>query len=456
MINISNIQNNNQEEEPVAGVAEFQENIMNEIDDIQGNKKISANGNIVIHTMPKKFHSADSKRGSSKKTGLVIIIGGAALLLAIFGGMYYYLFMNDAGGPDAASRQEDSSSQKEPTAADQKNLQDQGSADQDLSNGAAGSGAQDESIAVKPAKEMYLYIKAELDQTKDFYDYAQVIEKYGSRKRLAALNSQKSEYSGLTAAERSELFISLAKQAPDTNDIEDIAENMSGNTAILSVKVKNISEKAIIKMASEDGEWKLESENWPKAEKQEVLTFKSGMDSDQDGLTDKEEELLGCDPNMADSDGDSYGDLSELMNLYNPAGAGNVLDNENIRQYFNGTFGYSAFYPGGWPQSSVGGDESIIFKSSDNHFIQIMSQPNAEKIQIEDWYNKQFDTDFVQKEKKVIAENWRGIKSEDGLIVYLADNSLNYIFIITYNPGLDDTLEYVNIFEIAIKSFEVK
>jgi hypothetical protein len=46
------------------------------------------------------------------------------------------------------------------------------------------------------------------------------------------------------------------------------------------------------------------------------------LDSDQDGLTDQEEQTLGTDPHRADTDGDGYSDGSEIKSGYNPLKAG--------------------------------------------------------------------------------------------------------------------------------------
>lgn len=51
----------------------------------------------------------------------------------------------------------------------------------------------------------------------------------------------------------------------------------------------------------------------------------SGQDSDTDGLSDMVEDSLGTDKNSKDSDGDSFKDKSELLNGYNPKGAGKIL-----------------------------------------------------------------------------------------------------------------------------------
>jgi hypothetical protein len=188
---------------------------------------------------------------------------------------------------------------------------------------------------------------------------------------------------------------------------------------------------------------------------QEISGFSLGVDSDNDGLTDKEEEIFGSQIDNKDSDGDGYNDLTEVINLYNPTGAGKLKDNANISQYTNSTYNYNLIYPAGWSISNVGGDDSVMFRSDDNHFIQVIVQSNVNKETIEDWYKSQFDVISIEGSRRIISENWRGIKSEDGLIIYLSDTGNNYIYTITYNLGNNNVLEYKNIFEMIISSFEV-
>ncbi|MBI3627080.1 hypothetical protein HY224_03470, partial [Candidatus Uhrbacteria bacterium] len=52
-----------------------------------------------------------------------------------------------------------------------------------------------------------------------------------------------------------------------------------------------------------------------------LVINQSTQDSDQDKLTDVEEELFGTDPKKPDSDGDNHTDGSELVNLFDPAKA---------------------------------------------------------------------------------------------------------------------------------------
>lgn len=48
------------------------------------------------------------------------------------------------------------------------------------------------------------------------------------------------------------------------------------------------------------------------------------IDSDSDGLTDKEEAIYGTDPKKADTDGDGYSDGDEVKNGFNPLGEGKL------------------------------------------------------------------------------------------------------------------------------------
>jgi len=179
-------------------------------------------------------------------------------------------------------------------------------------------------------------------------------------------------------------------------------------------------------------------------------------DSDSDGLTDKEEGLLGTNSLIPDSDGDGYIDGAELLNLYDPASKGKLTDNPAIASYENKTFSYDALYPKSWQESTNGGDDSVMFKSADNQFIQIVVQPNAAKQTLDQWYMEQLAVSAVNETDRVSGDSWQGLKSQDGLNLYLMDSKKSYIFSLTYNPGESSLLEYVNIYQLLIKFFTLK
>ena len=184
--------------------------------------------------------------------------------------------------------------------------------------------------------------------------------------------------------------------------------------------------------------------------------WRLGADGDNDGLTDLEEIIFGASSTTPDTDGDSYLDGAELINLYNPAGTGKLTANSHISLYDNKTFAYDLLYPWVWQISVNGGDDSLLFKASDNQFVQVIVQPNANKETLEEWYLEQLAMATVNETDRVSGSNWQGLKSPDGLNIYLTDKKQNYIFSLTYNPGGGNILEYFNIFQAMVKSFNLK
>ncbi|MBI4812235.1 hypothetical protein HY798_02155 [Candidatus Falkowbacteria bacterium] len=184
--------------------------------------------------------------------------------------------------------------------------------------------------------------------------------------------------------------------------------------------------------------------------------YAPGRDIDSDNLTDKEEELLGTAVNNPDSDGDGYSDFTEISNLYNPStyASARLIGNPRVKKYANTAFGYSLLYPAAWTISSLGGNDSIMFKSADDQFIQVIAQPNPDRQTIENWYFEQFKVS-ADESKRLTGNGWQGIKNNNGLIVYLTDKKNNYIFTITYNPVSATALDYGSILTMMIKSFAI-
>jgi hypothetical protein len=187
-----------------------------------------------------------------------------------------------------------------------------------------------------------------------------------------------------------------------------------------------------------------------------VSNILSVPDQDNDSLSDQEEGLLGTDYANRDSDGDGYNDYVELLNLYNPSGSGNLSGSSNIKIFRNPGFNYSMHYPSLWTASSVGGDDSVVFNSSDNHFIQVVAQANSGVESIESWYRKQFTDEELNQAEKVSFDGWDGLKNPETGAYYLTDKSRrNYIYSITYTPATDNQLLYQKIFEMMIRSFTI-
>lgn len=185
-----------------------------------------------------------------------------------------------------------------------------------------------------------------------------------------------------------------------------------------------------------------------------IVKMKEALDSDNDGLTDIEESILGSNVNNSDSDGDSYSDLSELLGLYNPAGNGGIMTNSAIEKYENGGLGYYIYHPKSWTVNSVGDDSSIIIKAGNNQFIQIIVQPNKDNKTIGEWYQENIASGKINSNQRIYKQGWSGVKNQDGMIVYLLGKD-NNIFTLSYNLGVNNIVYYKNIFNMMINSLEM-
>ena len=178
----------------------------------------------------------------------------------------------------------------------------------------------------------------------------------------------------------------------------------------------------------------------------EIIAVK---DTDGDSLTDAEEHLLNTNINLEDSDSDTYTDASEVVSLYNPAGSNSLVDNPAISQYSNPLLAYSILYPKSWTQRVNNGGESVMFMNDNEGFFQISTEPNEESLNIEQWYRQEFaleDGDEIE----YFSENEEKIVSNDGLVVYFADQNNIYVFSYTV---MSASPSYPNIFKAFVNSF---
>ena len=98
------------------------------------------------------------------------------------------------------------------------------------------------------------------------------------------------------------------------------------------------------------------------------------QDDDFDLLTNVEEDLWQSDPNNSDTDGDSYSDSEEILNLYNPnqAGSAKLFETDLIKKYIDNIYSYSIYYPSSWQENKI--DDQTMFISETGEFVQIIIQ----------------------------------------------------------------------------------
>lgn len=185
---------------------------------------------------------------------------------------------------------------------------------------------------------------------------------------------------------------------------------------------------------------------------EETVNASGFKDSDNDGLNDEEEAILGSTPTSADSDSDNYPDSAELLSGYNPIGGGKISNNANLLKYSNAAFQYETLYPKDWPVKDLNDGATTIFSAPDGSLVQISVQDNSEKASILSWYEESFPNITVTYDKVRSTYSWEGIMGETGLNFYLVGKDRSNIFVVSYIPAVESKIAYPNIFQLMINS----
>ncbi|MFA6171032.1 MAG: hypothetical protein WC715_01020 [Patescibacteria group bacterium] len=420
--------------------------------------------NLSVHVMPKRFLDAASHAKNSKNAGLIILASGIFLLIALGAGGYYYFYIMKPGSP-VEPRPEPVVTEENPAA--------------EATTGAAEQ--EEEAAQIKDAKNTYAAFRNKITSLGSAADYDALVKSQAEGQFLADWSGVKDKALALSQSDQDSFIEYIKTCQPKISEIENLLGGVRDANGKITLTVTSSSFAVSADLMKANGEWKIVSEQGykcldesgvPAALAEWIDKKASGVlpesgeqlvpakDSDADGLTDTEETLIGTDSEKGDSDADDYSDLSELKNLYNPAGTGKLADNPNIKAYANQNFSYNLYYPAKWNIEKVTGGDTIIFRSPDNQFLQVLVQPNANKEEIEAWYNSQFEnattTPAVMEKADADGKTlWRAVKSPDNLTLYLTNLAKEYIYVLSYSPGEGKILEYPNIYQTMIDSFQI-
>lgn len=194
----------------------------------------------------------------------------------------------------------------------------------------------------------------------------------------------------------------------------------------------------------------------PSKIRQTALSMVGSLDTDKDGLTDVEENLIGTNAGLSDTDGDGYPDGGELKNLYSPIDATAVMLSEKdfVKLYTNEQWGYSLLYPSTWLLNAV--DEAgrdVMITSARNEFVNVLMSEKAPEQSLEDWYlEKAPDVNKSDLKSYTTTEKLTVIESPDAFTVYLAKEDT--VYIINYNIGLKETADFPALFGMIVNSFQ--
>lgn len=180
------------------------------------------------------------------------------------------------------------------------------------------------------------------------------------------------------------------------------------------------------------------------------------LDSDQDGLNDEEEVAFGSNSNLADTNNNTYSDLTEILNNYNPIGSGRLASDSALISFVSQVLGYSVLIPKEWPAKSLNNDNTILFNAPDDSLIQISLQDNTDQQSILGWYGEFFPADSVTYDRLKSQETWDGIWDAEGVNFYLTDKKRQSIYIVSYIPAVDGRVVYPNVFKMLIDSLVLK
>ncbi len=386
------------------------------------NKKIEKE--VAIHTLPKKFYF--KKIGTKKsKMGLFLVLGGILLVLAVLGGSYFYLFYFQNKTSDNKLEEEIVSDSPE-----EKELKFELFA-KGLVNG-----------LIPRGEEIAIGVKLTGDGEDSLKSVDFVIP------------------DDFISANREPFSIKVTVSEDYNSDVYDVSAYGSLNSGGDDLRVKKefaMSPQKEVEDEDDEIVTDEEIEEEPEiSEKEEENVNKSDflIDEDNDGLLRIEEVLFGTSDSNDDTDGDTYEDGKEILNLYDPNGPGKLEENINIVELSNKMFSYKVLSVKDWPQKSIGGDDSWIIKQSDEHFMQIAVQQNLDNQTIENWYLEQFEDEVVEEVRKIKSITWSGIVARSGTSIYITDNEKKNIFVISYNFKEGEAI-YNSVFGMMVESFEI-
>ncbi len=204
----------------------------------------------------------------------------------------------------------------------------------------------------------------------------------------------------------------------------------------------------------------------PQEEPVFAVEYTDSRDTDLDGLTDVEETLYNTFPVRPDSDGDGHTDSVEVLNFYNPSGLApaSLIDSGVIKSFENEVFNYILFYPSSWrvDDSDVTKRRIRFLSQIPQEEIWLIVEENPEKLSIVDWYiAKDASVDINKIESFTLKSGLRGVRSENGLEVYLIDpikesitatEETTYVYGVKYVPGAQVELNFRTTFEMMFKS----
>ncbi len=176
------------------------------------------------------------------------------------------------------------------------------------------------------------------------------------------------------------------------------------------------------------------------------------IDTDQDGLTDLEEQTYQTDKQIVDSDKDGYSDGDEIKNLYDPLASGQkLIDSGLVIRYTNDLYAYEIFSPKAWLVKAI--DDSrqkieFIPDTSTSELVRIEVTENVGQKSLVDWQKTLYGIQVMENFK---IGNQAALRSTDKKQVLIV--TTGYVYTIIYDTS-NDSHNFATTFEMMLKSFK--
>lgn len=408
-----------------------------------------------IYTMPKAFRFG-SKNSSGNKVGLLVMMAGLILFVALV----YIGYLVLSKKPIFSFR---------PSTTDNNNLVQVATSGQPTVVVTTTEPSSEVVVDLSDPEQAYLQLRLKLDQASTLEEYLNICVDGASQDKAYQLAEQTVRLEALSDSQKSSTLSISKSMLISLSSADQITKEINGDQAVLTITKADTGRTATVTMLRENSRWKFDDEQWQDVDNSSsstttddfitassssstidlVIDFSLDSDTDQDGLTDKEEVIIGTKIDQADSDSDGYGDLAELRAGYNPAGSGKVTSNSGLKLVQQGR--WSTLVPAVW-NSQLGRDESAIFRPSDGQFIQIIILNKESGQDLASWYEEIFAGQAADVTSA--GQNQLAV-SLDGLTYYVSRPELNYLVSLTYNPEATKLLSYSNIFRLVADSLVI-
>jgi hypothetical protein len=177
-----------------------------------------------------------------------------------------------------------------------------------------------------------------------------------------------------------------------------------------------------------------------------------GTDTDSDGLTDAEEELVyRTDPRKPDTDADGFLDGNEVFHRYNPGGTapGTLLESGLVVEVAGVDGGFDYLHPAQWEAEQM--DDGWILDSGTGEGFRISTRIKPLNEALDDWLKR---IDREARPTFGLTKNGHPLAQVDQLTAYIDLGDL--VLVVVYDTGVKARVDYLQTFQMMINSVEIR